>query len=290
MSKHIPYGIRYGKRVTIDQISPSERGSRCDCTCELCGHPLIAAFSDHETTRPHFRHQRGYLHCHFDVDEGMMNLIFEILERLEEEELIDIVNSGLEQFSIKDKVQIPRNYASNKQISTPLFIRKDKKEIQFRIIIETEEFVINIVTKKAYRLKPEEKIRYLNIADLIHKAEAITQDQIRSIVKQLVGRLKERSQAILSMNKWPIFEEGIEYIKDSANEKLKLHGSIQPDFRDLTVRDGHCPLCKKGKIVKKFSKLKEKPFFGCSNYPECKYVHQGSEYYDDELRKWVFLD
>lgn len=289
MSKHIPYGIRYGKRVTIDQISPSERGSRCDCVCELCGHPLIAAFSDHGTTSSHFRHHRGYLHCHFDVDEGMMNLVFEMLEKINEDELIDILNSGLEQFSIKDKVNRPRNISNDLKASTPVFVRSEKKEIQFKVIIESEEFIIRIVTKKTNRLKAEEKTKYLSISDLIHTKEPVTQDQIRLIVKQIVERLKERSQAVIRLNsRLKSRSEIISQYEDEVNSKYH-EKKITPDFRDLTIRNGFCPVCGKGKLIQKENKVTGKPFFGCSNFPKCRYIHPSSDYYDSELKNWIFL-
>ncbi len=70
MNNHIPYGIRHGKRVTIDQLSQSERGANCNCICEFCGKPLVAIFSDTGVIRSHFRHHLGYIHCHFDYDES----------------------------------------------------------------------------------------------------------------------------------------------------------------------------------------------------------------------------
>jgi hypothetical protein len=105
MDKHIPYGIQYGKRVTIDQLNQNERGSNCNCTCEMCGYPLVAIFSDPEVMRPHFRHEKGHIHCHFEYDEYMMNLIFEMLKEIDESIVLEILNTGIEHFSVKDKNQ-----------------------------------------------------------------------------------------------------------------------------------------------------------------------------------------
>lgn len=55
---------------------------------------------------------------------------------------------------------------------------------------------------------------------------------------------------------------------------------------DLTTT-GVCPKCKVGKLIERYSR-KGNPFFGCSIFRDCKYIHDKNEYYDVIEKKWVF--
>ena len=68
-----------------------------------------------------------------------------------------------------------------------------------------------------------------------------------------------------------------------------IRSKVEPDFNDYTIRNGKCPRCQSGKIVERISSYNGKPFFGCSNFPRCNYKHFGTEYYDEELKKWIYL-
>lgn len=194
MDKHIPYGIQYGKRVTIDQLNQNERGSNCNCTCEMCGYPLVAIFSDPVVMRPHFRHEKGHIHCHFEYDEYMMNLIFEMLKEIDESIVLEILNNGIEHFSIND-IKRMHDISRDKMIKSILktdFVLKDKKEVFFKVIVYDEEFRVRIICRKIVGLKPEEKAMMINISDIISSRDTMTQDRIKSILSQILSRLSEK--------------------------------------------------------------------------------------------------
>ena len=264
MDKHIPYGIQYGKRVTIDQLNQNERGSNCNCTCEMCGYPLVAIFSDPVVMRPHFRHEKGHIHCHFEYDEYMMNLIFEMLKEIDESIVLEILNTGIEHFSVKDKNQqseVPRN--KNEDIfQKASFSRTDKKEVLFKIIIDGEEFQIRIACRKLAGLNPDEKLKYINIADLITSNDSITQEKLKTIIDQILERLNDKTQGNYEKYK-KNYTKNDSTATPSKTEKPKLKVSntentlpreyirskVEPDFNDYTIRNGKCPRCQSGKIV-----------------------------------------
>lgn len=304
MDKHIPYGIQYGKRVTIHQLNQNERGSNCNCTCEMCGYPLVAIFSDPEVMRPHFRHEKGHIHCHFEYDEYMMNLIFEMLKEIDESMVVEILNTGIEHFSVKDKDKQSdtRVNKHNEAIQNVSFTRTDRKEVLFKIIIDGEEFQIRITCRKLAGLNPDEKLKYINIADLIASNDSITQERLKTIINQILERLKEKTQDdyekfkrknIKEESKTTATKTEKPELKVNFNEnslpKEHIKSKVEPDFSDYTIRNGICPRCQSGKIVERISSYSGKPFFGCSNFPRCNYKHFGTEYYDEELKKWIYL-
>ena len=301
MNKHIPYGIRYGKRVTIDQILPFEWGSRCDCVCEACGLPLVAVIGSQEM-RPHFRHEKGHIHCHFDYDENMMDLILELMNQLDPKTMVDFINTGIEHFFVRDKrktqeFEIEKN---ERTISRPSFTKNDKKEILFKVIIEGEEIQIRVSCKRIAGLNAEEKAKLINISDLISSKDTITQNRVKEIIIQILSRVSEKTYERFKTNRrnkirykvCDDVEKKEEHIiqklnKDSSTGKEIIKNTFNPDFSDITIRNGICPKCKNGKIVEKTNRY-GKPFFGCSIYPKCDYIHRSLEYYDEELKIWVF--
>jgi hypothetical protein len=287
--------------VTIDQISTSERGNRCDCICETCGLPLVAVL-DSEEMRPHFRHEKGHIHCHFDYDENMMDLILDMMNQLDPNAMMDIISTGIEHFSVSDKrkaqeVEIEKK---EKTVSRPVFARNDNKEILFKVIIDGEEIQIRISCKRIAGLKPEEKAKFLNISDLISSKDTVTQNRIKEITEQILSRLSEKTYENYERFRQDNIRRKVRNdMEEKEDLKIKkenkdpdlikeiIKSTFDPDFSDISIRNGVCPKCKKGRIVEKTNRY-GKPFFGCSIFPKCNYIHHVNEYYDEELKTWVF--
>lgn len=314
MLGYIPYGLRYGKMITIDEIKLSERGSLCDCLCPKCEKPLVAVLES-SFQKPHFRHKKGYMHCSFDYDEGILELILEMLEEIDANVLNQIISSGIEHYTLKNKLHKQENISEKvKIISKPSLIKQIKKEILFKVIIDEEDFQVRITTsKKVEKLHDKEMI--INISDLLSSKESTTRAKLDSIIKELKARasIKLANQLELKYNTTsyhddPIMSDAFQgntksserpetvnieqaymsqnYTEDNEDESSVLK-EREADFMDYTIRNGTCPQCKEGKLVERFNR-KGNPFFGCTTFPRCTYIHDRNDYYDEVEKKWVF--
>jgi ssDNA-binding Zn-finger/Zn-ribbon topoisomerase 1 len=310
MQGHIPFGIRNGKIITIDDIKPFERGTLCYCFCPNCEKPLIAVLeSDYQI--PHFRHKKGQIHCHFQYDEIILEHILKLLGEIDSKVLDQIINHGIEHFAIKNKLNINEVIKDKvRVVSKPTFFQNDKKEIYFKVIIDGIDFQIRITTRKKVENSNEKEI-IVSISDLLKSKESTTRLKIEEIVKELSSRIS----GIVSDNldnryienkkgfneSEHIFEDSynvdtspknthVETKKDDFKDDQfieKLNTEFKPDFTDNKIRNHTCPRCKEGKLSFLFSK-KGKPFIGCANYPKCNYIHYENAYYDEEEEKWFY--
>ena len=316
MQGHIPYGIRYGQLITIDKIKSFEKGVLCDCLCPNCGKPLIAVVESYFQV-PHFRHKKGHLHCHFDYDEVILELIFKLLDDVNSNAL-DQITHGIEHFEIKNKM---RNFEISKNIvresSKPSFYMNDKKEIFFKVIIDGMDFQVRITTRKKIENSNQKEI-IVSISDLLKSKEPLTNPRLETLINELSSRVsrqlsnslderlkdieniqKTSRQLEISSNKEIVASETlrvqkIELVKsedDKFEDELLSeidHTEIKDDFMDEKIRNGICPKCKEGKLTPKLSR-NGSPFFGCSIFPRCKYIHHLKvSYYDEEKKIWVY--
>jgi hypothetical protein len=309
MYKQIPYGIRYGKRVTIDEIKSTERGNRCDCICEICKLPLVAVIDSLEM-RPHFRHERGHNHCHFDRDEGMFNLIFDMIGKLDDNLLLQIIENGVSHFDVngKNRPEIKKNDQTIK-LSKPVIYRNEKKEIFLKFIIDGEEFQIRITTSKVISKETNNREQFVRIADLLASKDSITQQKIKEIIDEILFRagIKISERYIQTKNEEIInHTTSKQHEEPKTNDVTKLKTIVNTDFNEVEVNDeslltpkvpdfnfkkiynGVCPDCKKGKVAERVNNTNGNPFFGCSNFPHCRYVHPEPRYYDEVLEDWIY--
>jgi hypothetical protein len=68
-------------------------------------------------------------------------------------------------------------------------------------------------------LNPDEKLKYMNIADLIASNDSITQERLKTIIDQILERLKEKTQVNYEKYKknYAKKESKYYYIKDRSN-------------------------------------------------------------------------
>lgn len=284
-SKHIPFGIRYGQIITIDEIKSTERGNRCDCTCPNCELPLIAIIDSLEI-RPHFRHEKGHDHCHFEYDEIMLELILELIGELDDTLVINLITDGIKHFYVKRKNKHDMNTLKYPgRISKPQFLRNSKKEILFKVVVEGEDFQIRITTNKVSKLSLGQKELHISISDLISSKDSVTRVRIQSIVdeitKRIANNLADHIDVLLAEslknklnNHESVEQEGadsthIDY-SDELTDKEEVHidNSKNFAFRDDKIRNASCPKCREGKLVVNTDKQGKK-YFGCSKYPKC---------------------
>jgi len=126
----------------------------------------------------------------------------------------------------------------------------------------------------------------------------IKEDPIKPTIlgKELINILSKYSPDILDENLTRQFEEEMEKIRqktltveevvkkakdvlkkileDFKKKEKKIGEGLVDAHREeqkITNEIGDCPLCKKGKLMIRYTKEKKR-FIGCSNYPECKFT------------------
>lgn len=317
MQGHIPFGIRNGKIITIDEIKPFERGSLCDCFCPNCEKPLIAVLES-DYLVPHFRHKKGHIHCHFKYDEIILEYILKLLGEVNSNVLDQIIKHGIEHFVIKNKLNKDElSEEKIKVVSKPTFFSNSKKEIFFKVIIDGLDFQIRITTRKKVENSNEKEI-IVSISDLLNSKEPITSSKFQELINELSSRVSDQISRNLDVRykksekiqKTPehllknsnneiekIESTQVHKVEHAQNEEIEFEDDIhvekelveiKHDFFDYTIRNGVCPRCKEGKLVSRYSK-KGDPFFGCSIYPRCDYIHHEKvAYHDAEKDTWVF--
>lgn len=317
MQGHIPYGIRYGQLITIDKIKSFEKGVLCDCLCPNCGKPLIAVVESYFQV-PHFRHKKGHLHCHFEYDEIILEYILKLLGDVNSNALDQIITYGIEHFVIRNKLNKDEvSKEKVKIVSTPTFFKNSKKEIFFKVIIDGMDFQIRITTRKKIENSNQKEI-IVSISDLLKSKEPLTNPRLETLINELSSRVsrqlsnslderlkdieniqKTSRQLEISSNEEIVASETlrvqkIELVKsedDELEDELLSeinHTEIKNDLMDDKIRNGICPKCKEGKLTPKLSR-NGSPFFGCSIFPRCKYIHHLKvSYYDEEKKIWVY--
>ena len=77
MSKSIPFGKRDNKIILASSLNENDTGLKCQCVCPSCEMPL--EFMMPIDKRPHFRHKGNTLHCHFDPNMYIKQVIKSLL-------------------------------------------------------------------------------------------------------------------------------------------------------------------------------------------------------------------
>jgi len=317
MKGYIPFGIRFKEMITIDEIKPFERGSLCDCFCPNCEKPLIAVLES-DYLVPHFRHKKGHLHCHFEYDEIILEYILKLLGDVNSNALDQIITYGIEHFVIRNKLNKDEvSKEKVKIVSTPTFFKNSKKEIFFKVIIDGMDFQVRITTRKKIENSNQKEI-IVSISDLLKSKEPLTNPRLETLINELSSRVsrqlsnslderlkyieniqKTSRQLEISSNKEIMASETlrvqkIELVKSEDDKfedevlNVKDHAEIKNDFMDYKIRNGICPKCKEGKLTPRFSR-NGSPFFGCSIYPRCNYIHsEKTAYHDVEKDIWVY--
>ena len=312
MKGYIPFGIRFGEMITIDEIKPFEKGSLCDCFCPNCEKPLIAVLES-DYLVPHFRHKKGHIHCHFEYDEIILEYILKLLGEVNSNVLDQIIKHGIEHFVIKNKLKKDElSKEKIKVVSKPTFFTNNKKEIFFKVIIDGLDFQIRITTRKKVENSNEKEI-IVSISDLLKSKEPITSFKLEELINELSSRVSgqiskklddryKKSENIQQLSDHDLANSNKEIVMSESTRVHKvehvqmkevefeedIHVEIKHDFMDYTIRNGVCPRCKEGKLVSRYSK-KGDPFFGCSIYPRCDYTHHEKvAYHDAEKDTWVY--
>lgn len=71
----IQFGKRDGEIISVFHLDNNEALDKCRCVCPECGFPLIACSMNGKRIK-HFRHKSGFKHCHYHVDDFLMDFIF----------------------------------------------------------------------------------------------------------------------------------------------------------------------------------------------------------------------
>ena len=121
----------------------------------------------------------------------------------------------------------------------------------------------NVISRMAKRYGWDEKrlTRILNTIDAVHSSASV-----QMVLKEVALMLDEKypgyigkseEMYVISMGDGNIYPINKEHIKNIENYKRTLEDAPQ------------CPLCS-GKLIKRTGSYGE--FYGCSNYPKCKYT------------------
>ena len=256
MKLKLPFGIKSGRLVDVGQVEP---GIKCNCTCAVCGHKLVARKGTRKVH--HFAHYKAE-ECVGSLETALHKAAKEILERNKYLKIPE-VSTGL----ITRDIQL---YPEQTIYFDRVYLEKRFNNITPDLIIESngKQLIIEIAVTHFIDKEKVMKISDLNISTLeINLSNIDRQITLAFLEKILVEETENK--------KWI-------YNSKENNFKKKIHAlgkELMVIDQGLHGRVKNCPLIKDSWRLKKAASLLD-DCFDCDFYIDAR---------GDEFRSHAFI-
>lgn len=251
----IPFGLKDGKLITVQDVPDNVHGIDCDCVCPSCHKPLVIIRA--KDKRTHFRHKASEMHCHYNYDEQTLNYVWNLLE--ESGLTKDISLDDLKYFRINSLTDTQQNNHLTHKNSHNYVEDIDRDHHLMKIVMNGETFQIKLGLQS---IGDDPETIYINLKDF--NIQNSSQEDILSNISQRINQqIKYKQEETISRE---FLKSQITQIKQSVSKPQPIKEGWDQIGEIVKILPKKCPKCGA-------SMCKRKAHNGtvivCSSYPAC---------------------